>query len=380
VTEISIETPWRRDPEQLGERFEAWFAHVLPEGAAPAVVQVTTPEGNGYSSETLLVDVEHSADPSARGGSGSPTGFGVERFAIRMTPAADAYPVFPEYDLGLQHRCLEVVREHTDVPVPDAPWFESDPSWMGSPFLVMRRVDGVAPADIPPYSMAGWIHDATPEQRAELQRVSVGVLAGLHTLDPARHPLGFLDRPQYGEAALDQQLAYQREYFEWAREGVEYPVVERLFEWLHANRPAEDGPTTITWGDSRIGNILYRDFRPVAVLDWEMAALGPAEVDVAWMIWMHRFFEDLCSNYGLPGLPDFLSRDGVIDTYQDLSGTKLHDMEWFEVLAATRMAVITIRTSMRTIVFGQAEQPGDPDDIIGFRHLLERMLAGTYFD
>jgi aminoglycoside phosphotransferase (APT) family kinase protein len=372
VTEISIETPWRRDPEQLRGRFERWFAHVLPDGAAPRVVNVSTPEGNGYSSETLLVDIEHHADPHA--------GLEIERFAIRMTPERDSYPVFPEYDLELQYRCLDVVRGHTDVPVPDAPWFESDPEWMGSPFLVMRRVDGVAPADIPPYDMAGWIHDATPEQRVVLERASIGVLAGLHTLDPERHPLGFLDRPQYGAAALDQQLAYQREYFEWAREGVEYPVVERLFEWLEANRPAEDNRTTITWGDSRIGNILYRDLRPVAVLDWEMAALGPPEVDVAWMIWMHRFFEDLCANYGLPGLPDFLSRRAVIDVYQELSGTKLRDMEWFEVLAATRMAVITIRTSMRTIVFGQAEQPADPDDVIGFRAVLERMLSGTYFD
>ena len=111
-----------------------------------------------------------------------------------------------------------------------------------------------------------------------------------------------------------------------------------------------------------------------------MAALGPAEVDVAWMIWMHRFFEDLAANYGLAGLPDFLRRDRVIELYQELSGAELHDMEWFEVLAATRMAIITIRTSMRTIVFGQAEQPADADDVIGFRPLLERMLAGTYFE
>jgi len=371
VTEITIETPWRRDPDQLRERFAAWFAHVLPDGAEPVVTSVTAPEGNGFSSETLLVDVERGDGPAG--------GRTLDRFAVRMTPAADSYPVFPEYDLELQYRCLRVVREHTAVPVPDAPWFESDEAWLGSPFLVMRRVDGVAPADIPPYVMAGWVHDATPAQRAKLERASVGVLAGLHVLDPEVHPLGFLDRPEYGAAALDQQLAYQRAYYEWARDGVDYPVVERLFDWLDANRPAEDGRTTITWGDSRIGNILYRDFEPVAVLDWEMAALGPAEVDVAWMIWMHRFFEDLAANYGMPSLPDFLTRAGVVEIYEDLSGRRLHDMEWFEVLAATRMAVITIRTSMRTIVFGQAEKPDDPDDVINFRHLLERMLAGTYF-
>jgi aminoglycoside phosphotransferase (APT) family kinase protein len=366
VSDITIDTPWRREPDELRERFADWFAHVLPPGADPVVTGIGAPEGNGLSSETLLVDVEHAG--------------ATERFAVRMTPAPGSYPVFPEYDLELQYRAINLVREHTAVPVPDAPWYEADESWFGSPFLVMRRVDGVAPNDLPPYVFTGWLYDATPEQRARAERASVGVLAGLHALDPERHPLGFLDRPRYGATGLDQQLAYQREYYEWAREGVTYPLVESLFDWLHAHRPGDAGRDTITWGDARIGNILYRDFEPVAVLDWEMAALGPAEVDVAWMIWMHRFFHDIALNYGMPGIPDFLERAHVIATYEELSGRTLRDMEWFEVLAATRMAVITIRTTMRGIVFGQAEQPDDPDDLINFRPALERMLSGTYFD
>ncbi len=366
MSDITIDTPWRREPDELRGRFADWFAHVLPPGAEPVVTDIGAPEGNGLSSETLLVDVEH--------------GGATERFAVRMTPAPGSYPVFPDYDLELQYRAINLVREHTNVPVPDAPWYETDESWFGSPFLVMRRVDGVAPKDLPPYVFTGWLYDATPEQRARAERASVGVLAGLHALDPRRHPLGFLDRPRYGATGLDQQLTYQREYYEWAREGVTYPLVESLFDWLHAHRPADAGRDTITWGDSRIGNILYRDFEPVAVLDWEMAALGPAEVDVAWMIWMHRFFNDIALNYDMPGIPGFLERAHVIATYEELSGHTLRNMEWFEVLAATRMAIITIRTTMRGIVFGQADQPDDPDDLINFRPALERMLAGTYFD
>ena len=43
----------------------------------------------------------------------------------------------------------------------------------------------------------------------------------------------------------------------------------------------------LNWGDARVGNILYRDFAPIAVLDWEMATVGPREVDLAWMIFLH---------------------------------------------------------------------------------------------
>ena len=65
------------------------------------------------------------------------------------------------------------------------------------------------------------------------------------------------------------------------------------------------------WGDSRVGNVLYQDFKPVAVLDWEMATLGPREMDVAWMVFAHMVFQELAGLAGMPGLPDFMREDDV---------------------------------------------------------------------
>ena len=62
----------------------------------------------------------------------------------------------------------------------------------------------------------------------------------------------------------------------------------------------------LVWGDARVGNVLYEDFRPVAVLDWEMATLGPREMDVAWIIFAHMVFQELAGLAGLPGLPGFM--------------------------------------------------------------------------
>ncbi|XGU18600.1 phosphotransferase [Rhodococcus sp. 3Y1] len=62
----------------------------------------------------------------------------------------------------------------------------------------------------------------------------------------------------------------------------------------------DSGSAVLCWGDSRIGNVIYRDFEPAAVLDWEMATLGPRELDLGWMIFQHRFFEDLAAMAGLP--------------------------------------------------------------------------------
>ena len=60
----------------------------------------------------------------------------------------------------------------------------------------------------------------------------------------------------------------------------------------------------VSWGDARIGNIIYRDFEPVAVLDWEMAGLGPPALDLGWMIYLHRFFQDLAEQMGMKGMPE----------------------------------------------------------------------------
>ena len=55
--------------------------------------------------------------------------------------------------------------------------------------------------------------------------------------------------------------------------------------------------------------MLYRDFEPVAVLDWEMATVGPGEVDLAWMIFLHAFFDDMAATFGLPGMTTSCQRD-----------------------------------------------------------------------
>jgi aminoglycoside phosphotransferase (APT) family kinase protein len=359
--EISIETPWRRDPGELAEGLTQWAAHAIRPGS---VVSDVSAPGNGMSSETVLFELQ--------GDSGS------QRYVARLAPLPELYPVFPEYDLELQRRCMDLVRARTDVPAPEVPFSEADPCWLGTPFIVMKRIDGIAPLDVPPYVFGGWLFDAPVEDRGRLQHNAVSVLARLHELRPETHDLSFLARPEHGTSALDQQLGYQRWYYEWARDGVSYPLIDRTFAWLDEHRPPEH-PTVFNWGDARIGNMLWDDFEPVAVLDWEMATIGPLEVDVAWMVFLHAFFQDLAARFEMPGLPDFMVREDIAATYEAISGRPVWDLAWFEVFAALRFAIVSVRTSTRGIAYGSMEKPDDVDDLIMFRGLLEQMLDGTYW-
>jgi hypothetical protein len=78
-------------------------------------------------------------------------------------------------------------------------------------------------------------------------------------------------------------------------------------------------------------------------------------------------------------MTDFMQRHSVIGEYEALSGHQVRDLDWFEVFAALRFAIVSIRTSKRGIAYGTMEEPADPDDLIMFRNLLEAMLAGTYW-
>ena len=354
----TMATPWRRDPSETAPALQRWVEHVLGPGAA--VTDVGEP-GNGMSSETALFAVTH---PDGR----------VERLVARLAPKPDVYPVFRTYDLAMQQRCMNLVRERTAAPAPVCRWLESDPSWLGTPFLVMERIDGESPPDIPPYVFGGWLMEATPAERETLTHSSVAVLAEVHSIHPGNADLSFVSKETDGGAAMTAQLEDQRVYYEWARDGVTYPLIERTLDWLEEHRPA-DKPAVLNWGDSRIGNMLYRDFTPVAVLDWEMATVGPREVDVAWMVFLHRFFQDLAERFELPGIPGFMDATGVCATYEGLTGYRPADLHWYEVFGALRFAIVSVRTSTRGIAYGQMEAPADPDDLVMFRTLLEGMIS-----
>ena len=328
--------PSRRDREQVRTRLLEWLARQLPPEAKPTLSKLEVPEGTGMSSETFLFDAQWQEDGNPRSGC----------YVVRMSPNMDDYPTFPEYDLSLQVECLRLVARRSTVPVPKVAWYEPDARVLDYPFYVMEKIEGSVPTDIPPYPFAGWLVEATPEQRTQLQRATIETLARLHAIDVTGDDATFLDRPQYGATALEQHLQYQRAYYDWAREGTAYPILEKTFDWLEARRPDDTRPPGLNWGDSRIGNVMYRDFEPVAVFDWEMAALGAPEVDLAWMVEMHDFFQKMGEANGLPGLPGFLEPADVITTYEQASGRTVEHFEWYYVFAALRFGIVTIRTSM----------------------------------
>jgi aminoglycoside phosphotransferase (APT) family kinase protein len=90
-------------------------------------------------------------------------------------------------------------------------------------------------------------------------------------------------------------------------------------------------------------------------------------------------FQDTAENYGMAGMPNFLRRDDVCTTYERLTGHACRDMDWYTFLAAVRYGVVSLRTGIRGVRFGEAEMPADTDDLLMNRRTLELMLDDAYW-
>lgn len=356
-----------RDPQLLRQRLDAWL-HAREPGAHTRSFRI--PSSNGMSSETVLFDlaVPHRAGTARQQ---------LRHCVLRLAADSDAYAAFPVYDMERQYRTIQAVAQHSKTPVPALLCLETDPAPLGAPFFVMERVEGRVPPDVMPYTYGdNWLHDADPADREHLQHSTVDVLAELHTVPV--ESVAFLAGSS-GDALRDH-VAAQRDYYHWVTDGrPRSPLIERAFDRLAETWPADPGPTVLSWGDARIGNILYAGFEPVAVLDWEMAALGPRELDLGWMIYLHRFFQDLTEQTGHPGLPDFMTRGAIADRYRDTTGHTPRDLDFHTLYAALRHANVMLRIGYRQIHFGERALPADPDDLILHRTSLEAMIEDRYW-
>ena len=369
VGERVMMTVSRRDPAAMASALSGWLAAKLGIADPPTISRARMPASGGLSSTSLLFEAEWVSGAVQRRAA----------LVVRMAPEQAAIPVFPRYDLPGQFELIGQVAARCGVPLPRLRWNQPDGEPLGTPFFVMDQVDGRVPLDNPPYVFGGWLLDASPHERAELQRASVKILAELHAIEAPGDAFPAL-RPPAGTSALRWHVDQQHEYYRWALAGagLSIPIIERGLRWLEEHWPADPGPDVLSWGDARIGNIIYDGFTPVAVLDWEMAGLAPREVDVGWFIFLHRFFQDIAEFFALPGLPDFLRRSEVESQYAEFSGHTLRDMDFYLTYAALRHAIVMARVKRRMIHFGEDQVPDDVDDYVMHRASLDKLLAGTY--
>jgi len=336
-----VPIPSQRDLVEARESITKWLAGLHPEWAHLTLSAMSGPQGTGFSNETLLFDVKWSENGERH----------TDSLVLRVKPSG--YRVFMEDAFEEQYRVLAEL-DRRGVKVPWVVAYEDDLSVIGSPFYVMRRVEGKVPGDNPPYNASGWLYDLSPAKRRQIWESGVATLCEVHRAGTSADGFEFLANPARGASGVEQQLRYYEESFEWAAGGRSFPLPEAAIEWLRSHLPAQR-PTALSWGDARIANMIFDGTTCRAVLDWEMVSLGGPEMDLGWWLFLDRYSAE---GNGLARLDGLGSRQETIDLWQEHTGRVALDLEFYEVFAGLRFAVVMMRLAQ---MFTQWELPVDPE-------------------
>lgn len=328
--------PRGRDFDETREQLAAWLHAKLPRATELSVSPLSGPAATGFSNDTLLFDLESVEDGRS------------EHRALVARIEPTGFGIFPSYDLTKQYRVMAALRG-TGVPVPQMFWFERDKSLLGAPFYVMERVAGRIPTDNPPYHAGGWMTEIPADERSAIWWSGVDTLAAIHRCDPGKLGIDFLDAPPPGADTARWQLDCWRRYCDWVIGSRAFPTLEAGWRWLVANRPPPSQRQDLCWGDARIGNMIFRDGRCVAVLDWEMATLGPAEMDLGWFLFMDRHHSEGIETPRLTGLP---GRDATVARWETQVGRGAEHVAFWEAFTAWRFAVIMVRVGHQMQAIG----------------------------
>jgi aminoglycoside phosphotransferase (APT) family kinase protein len=296
-------------PLIVEEKVEAFLdEHGLGSGA----VSATRIGDGGGSNFTFLVE---------RGG---------ERFVLRRPPRPPLPP--SAHDMVREANLQNAIRAAGFARLPEIVAVCEDDRVLGVPFYVMRYLDGhVITQELPPGL------ESEPARFA-LGLDLVDTLVEIHaargpSLDPFRRPGSYLER-QVRRFTQLWQINKTREL----------PDVDRVARVLAERLPAPI-EETVVHGDYRLGNTMVAPDEPtriVAVLDWEMGALGDPRADVGYLLAMYTEPNGRFSPLGsspVTGERGFPSRAQLVERYVERSGREVDALPWFEALALWKAAV-----------------------------------------
>jgi aminoglycoside phosphotransferase (APT) family kinase protein len=327
--------------QERWDRLAYWIGPYLGAEGPVTIDDAGVPDGIGYSAETLVFTANVPVGDGRRS----------QRLVLRAeTPEPAVYPAQVEgidVEIAIQHRIMTTLAESTSIPVASIIAADLTDEGIGTPFFVMDYVDGVVPSVEPPYPAAGFFAEARPDERKRMVTAGVEVMAAVHGLDWQAIGLDWLV-PAGTAPTLRRQLDLWSAYAERELRGRVHPDMAKARSILeeHLREPSEP---SLCWGDPRLGNIIWKDFAPVSVTDWEAAAIAPAELDLGWWLMFDRSCHEVGGYDRLEGEP---SREEQRDLYAAAVGRDVGDTALYELLAAYRYSAIVVRIMNRWVEHG----------------------------
>ena len=260
--------------------------------------------------------------------------FGHVDVVVRRPPLGPVAPT--AHDMAREFRWLSAM--HRVFPLAPRPYaLCEDASIIGSVFYAMERRRGlVVRAEEPPA-----LADNTAGRRA-VSAALVDTLADLHAIDVAANGLSGLGKPA---GFVERQVRGWSERWQRAQTTV-LPEMDRLAAWLRDHVPRDPASPSVVHGDFKLDNVMLDPTdvgRIVAVLDWEMSALGDPLVDLGillayWVPTAPPLQRDALTT--VTHRPGYFMRDEILERYAARSGRDLSGIRFYHVFAIFKIAVV----------------------------------------
>jgi aminoglycoside phosphotransferase (APT) family kinase protein len=327
------------DRTMLRENMATWFGKNVPDVSDVVLSEVDIPQESGLSALTILFNAEWRLHSERKH----------NRFVARAM--ANNGGVFEKSSLKTEHDVLATLSAHTDVAVPCPRGLElEDSSICGMPFMLMDFLPGRVPRDDPPYTVSGWVTELTDQERQLLSDNAFGEMAKLHNVDYEAIGLEWLKDVPMGSPGMRDKLDGWERYYRWCAGKRTNTLVESALRWLRQNIPDETAPV-ISWGDCRVGNVIFGDdLKVAALIDWEMVGLGAREVDIGWWIFTRRFHTSIID---VPLPNGFPTEPELLNTYEKLTGHCPQNIDYYIAFAGLRLTLAMMRLGFMMIENGQ---------------------------
>ena len=290
-----------------------------------------------------------------------------ERLDLVLRMQVPDNQIFLDADVAREFRVLDALAQIGTVAVPRPRWVETGSAALGHPFFVMDKVAGTVPTGSPTIHAAGWLADRSPGQLHTAWDSALAAVAAVAAVDWRTH-VPFLADGGNG-TSLTERMTHLGQWYRWSVGDREFAVTDAALAWLEAEMPADTGAPVLCWGDARLGNTMFGDDgRVAALLDWELASIGPAGIDLGW--WL-AFDEFTTRAHGIAPLPGYPDRTATIERYQQLTGRTVGHVRWYEVFCAWVLTVTVIRMADIGVAAGRLS----PDNRMGHGNLTAQMLA-----
>lgn len=345
---------------------ERWLARHWPDARNVTCAFIGSPK-TGMSNDTNFLDVTWQQDGATRH----------RKLVLRRAVAGlEVHPPqveLPARSTELQHGVMQALARSGAIPVPEVLPLERNLDWVGAPFFLMEFVAGITLSDFPSFTEAGPFVDAEPELRSKMYDRSLMHLAALHRMDWRAAGAGWLDRASGDAPRCPAQMALWRNYCVPIFERDDFPALKRAVSWLSDNYPDEPAPSLV-WGDARPQNILVdAALRPLVIMDWEGAAILPAEFDFAYWLWNDYFVHERVGVTRRSGVP---SRHAQTEIYSRALGRSLQAMPYFRVLSLMTIVASMFNVYDRLASQGVALQADECANNNYFSRTLQQTLDG----